>query len=554
MEVLVVTVILVIGILVVLKSYPAGFTSIRHSENISMAGRLAQHEMEFWKDHAANLPEGILAINPGLPPGSPDLDQLPGPPMTDENASRFRQVIGEITKVPVGTYYAMPSGNDIASVYVLGFSPVRVVFENGRPANLSVYGGKIRGIPYDSGDENGNPGRWLGQRYAIDYDAKQIFFRPPSANLSYYISYSYYLSSDPTKLYQVVGATILVTPSSGWTGIPDGAGNPLPGDAVIDEGSESVARSFNYLATAANWSGDPYEYKLIDPIVGTLAFSPNGYQYKESTALGTRLLEAHIDYEILNLQVLREDHMIPNTSPFRIKLTLPFVKQAGVTMEANDTVYRGLGDGAVAILYDGANPYYPDVLIVNPADGAKLFPIPMTAADYKAGAISFATNIVSALMPDGTVRNNYDIAGKNLRFYYQAENDWSVQLQKAFENYTAQDFAAPYDVNYRQFLRDGNKLYFKKCDCEKTVTVTYKWNTGTEVLTEVGESHQISPDWVTFAGKDFSFVTLNHAPAEITEVVSVTGVSLLTRAVWRERKKWLHVDLDSSLTRRPTEL
>lgn len=546
-EVLVVLVILVIGVLVVLKSYPAGFTSIRHSENISMAGRLAEHEMEFWKNHAYNLPEGVLALklDPNDPTNTlyiPDLDQTSGPPMTDQNVSCFRNVIGEVTRIPVGQYYSLPGANDIASVYVLGFSPIRVgpMGTNG-PVNLQVYGGNMRGMQSDSGDSENDPWTWLRTRYAIDYDAKKICFPDSNVDQNYYISYSYYLSSAPTQLYNVIALNIPVPAHTAmWLDIPG-----VPAGAVIDDGSETVARGFHYIPTGTNWSGDPYEYKLVDPIVGTLAFNPSGYEYKESTDLGVRLLEAHITYDILDLQIIREDHMIPQVAPFKIKLTLPFIKQSGVTMEANDQPYAGLGDGAI--------PGY-DVLIVNPGDGAKLLPVPMTDADYKAGSVPFASSTVSALMPDGSVNQAYPIAGKNLRFYYQAQNDWSVQLQKAYERYTPQEFKSPYDISYKQFLLDATngKLYFKKCDCNKTVDVTYKYDNGADIITEVGESHQISADWVNFAGKDFSYITLNHP--NVQEVVSVSGVSLITRAVWRERKNWLHVDLESSLTRRPTEL
>ncbi|MDO8588162.1 MAG: hypothetical protein Q7T82_14135 [Armatimonadota bacterium] len=566
-EVLVVMVVLVVGILVVLRSYPAGNASLRHAENVSIAGRLAQQEMEFWKNHAANLPEGVLALRDIDGDGvlDPDPYMLPGPPMNDTNATAFRQIVGEVTRVPVGTYLDLPGGDDVASIYVLGFSPISATWikdDDARdvPGNISVYGGNMRGIRLDKEDEP-DPARWLGTRYAIDYSARMICFPQIAVGqkVTYNISYSYYISGAPAQLRQVIARPVPVSGGDQWISLPDENGGDLDPKAVIDEGSETVARGFKYLALNENWSidpPDPYEYKLIDStnlplaVVGMLAFNPAGHSYQETTEQGARALEAHITYELLNPQIMHEDRMVPRSAPYKVKLTLRYIKQRGETAQTDGSIYRGLGDGKMAVDF-GSGLVVPDVLVVNPGTGAKIDPASYSI-DHKTGTIEFPPNgVVTVMMPDPNEEPKSDnIAGRNLRFYYQAENDWSVQLHKAYEQYSERAYTVPYTMIHKQFMVSGPTLYFSPCEAGKTVAVTYKWNAA-DLKTQAGETHQISAETVP---PGFCFINLNQVPAEI---VSVVGVSVKARALWRSRQdkeRWLHVDLDSSLTRLPTEL
>lgn len=574
MEVLVVMVVIVIGILVVLRAFPVGFQSLRHAENVSIAGRLAQYEIEKWKNRAANLPSGILPIDPAT--GLVDLTLRPGPPTDDINSSCFRRVLGEVTRVPVGTYYDTPGSQDIGGMYILAYSPIDVTLDPmGIPtsSSFSVYGGNMRGRIYDSTDADVRPWERMRTRYGIDYAEHKMCFPlpPPGGTYLYHISIAYWTNDSPPVL-ENYSRDIPITDTDRWmdmflTGPPANYGK-------IDEGSENVARGFICLQSAAVWSDDVYEYKLLDPVVGIMAFNPRGYGYQESTEQGTRLLEAHIDYNIKDVHIISEERSVPSSAPpYAIKLTLPFLKEKGQTVMNEGTFYAGLSNGLVLVNLTNALEWKPDVLIVNPADGARIYPrsgdpqfpgMTNVTVDFKTGTVTFPTSTVLAMLPSGPVPD-YNISGKTLRFYYEADNDWSIQLLKAYESYNERAYVAPLNLDYDEFMRDGSvgagdrcRLLFKPCDSEKTVAVTYKWK-GQDLqgnpttTTENGECHQVSGDFVNYGGVDFAYIDLNHNVSEMADIVIVAGVSIKARAVWRESKIWFHTDLDSSLTRRPTE-
>lgn len=44
----------------VVRMFPGGFAVVKHSEDVTLANRLAQQELERWKGMVGNLPNGIL--------------------------------------------------------------------------------------------------------------------------------------------------------------------------------------------------------------------------------------------------------------------------------------------------------------------------------------------------------------------------------------------------------------------------------------------------------------------------------------------------------------
>ena len=128
-EVLVVMVVLAVGIMTVIQMFPSGFRVIKAAESQTIATKLAQQEIERWKNMAANLPDGIMAVDEN---GNIQY-QYPGPPFVDYqlnnpsdpnsgyqqvtvtasgaasyvrgNAFNTRQVVNESTLIPVGTYF-----------------------------------------------------------------------------------------------------------------------------------------------------------------------------------------------------------------------------------------------------------------------------------------------------------------------------------------------------------------------------------------------------------------------------------------------------------------
>lgn len=109
-EVLVVMVILFVGILTVISLFPPGFLSVRRAENLTFAGRLAQYEIERWKNNVDNLPDGILPVDAA---GNVLSNLFPGPPVSDDNALMFRRIVGETTRIPFGGWSTGPESRSI---------------------------------------------------------------------------------------------------------------------------------------------------------------------------------------------------------------------------------------------------------------------------------------------------------------------------------------------------------------------------------------------------------------------------------------------------------
>lgn len=361
-EVLAGLVVFLLGILSVVRMFPGGFFAVKHSENVTLANRLAQAELERWKSKAMNLPAGILGLDPTAP-GYPvllnidpeDMDVLPGlgPGVNAyyySDVNKFRHIYAEATKIPAPFPFVLPSSNttEYRSVYILGFSPIAWnTSSTNVDDSILVYSGPMRRRHLPS---NIN---YLVLRsyseYAIDYDEAIVYVRPtPNYARNFVISYSYWdnansVDNEP-RLVSVLSEPITILPGDNQALVPAPGGAPvrgLSGFMYIDYASESLHRKFDPLRPADVWSTeDPYQFKIdadnpVDRSLGVLAFNPNGYGYEEQTARGKEPLTAYIDYDVLDWHIIREERKIPesvsspNDPDLDVKLTLRFIKEAG---------------------------------------------------------------------------------------------------------------------------------------------------------------------------------------------------------------------------------
>lgn len=595
-EVLVAIAIFVGGILAVMRMFPGGFMAVKHSQNVTLADRLAQAELERWRNRPANLPSGILPW--GYDPNTgtytvladtdpEDLRDPTEPPghwpdgfnmyyYTDVN--KFRRVHGEVTKIPVPLSMDWGYG----CVYVLGFSPILV--DPAQNSTLTVYGGPMKRLtlPRSLADLEISSSR----EYVIDYDdsdgdreAAVIYVSPAAYLRNYVLTYSYWVDAPP-RLVSVVSQAIEIAIATqaeidqGYQGVyipdPEPPGGLLKDNTSfigVDRGSDSLHRAFSELALGAAWGpNNPYQYQVASPTVGVLLFNPAGYGYEELTARGKEPLTAYIDYTVLDWHIISDERkvadVIQHPADGAVKLSLRFLKEAGVTVEHNGDTYAGLApsynlpNSILAVDMETGEVY--DETSTVPA-GLPTAGAPVMAVDYKEGIVTF----------------NVAYAAHTFRIYYRAEGDWALQTFKAYDVY-GRSYGAPSSTSpgYGQYYYDSAALnsggdyrvYFRLCHAGSTVAVDYKYvasEPGGSMVehTVYGDLCQVSMDtgnlglcYIDLLPKIERLYPAGTALA-VKEVSKVRGVSVGARVIWRESGtglragKWRHKELQTCLVR-----
>ncbi len=581
-EILVVMVILLVGILTIVQLFPTGFSVVRAAESRTIAGKLAEGEIERWKNLSANLPAGILPIDQD---GAVRSEWSPGPPfeafVVDPsggftapdgthyrrgNALNIRQVVGETTAIPVGSYFQTGYGASYGARYTLAFGPIDVTWDS--------YTGLLDGLAVKSGDLT----RITGQadfyppylkpgEYAIDYgqDGDPVFYVafPKQTGTTvpvYYITYSYWVDTGSgLELRSVLNHAVDLT-RGGEVTYYDGdwvpvdvlqGGSPPPGFLAVEPSSDSCARAFVEV-TGGAWSpDDPYQFALADNILGVVSFNPVGHGMYEATAEGVKPIQASIDYRIYDPRIIREDKVVPQLPPgashIPVKMALRFILDEGDPT-----------DNPVELTYKGMAPAIgltESVLLIDLATGMRV-KMSGVEIDHIAGIVNLPqkANLMEWDVATGApvdIDPPVDLPGRRLRFFYRADGDWSIQCSKAYSVYS-RDYGQG-DVDYRHYKVQNPtgglpyRLLFAPCEAEKTVAVDYSYLGPDNIERKVvGESHQISE--FTDASNTFHFVDLNvPESATLTRVYAVVGTSFKVRALWRDGTNWRHVDIVTSL-------
>ncbi|MEN6371501.1 MAG: hypothetical protein ABFD64_05750 [Armatimonadota bacterium] len=537
-EVLVVLIVLVVGILTVVRLYPPGFRSVRHAEHVTLAGRLAQFEMERWKNNSENLPDGVLPIDSS---GVVLNDCFPGPPVGDDNATSFRRIIGETVRIPFGGWSTGPLSG---STYVLSFSPIDTTH-----GGIVIKGSNLSRRVMDS-DDNTEPWKFLrSSQYAIDYDNLSVCFRESSQTHIYYLSCSWWEtpngSSNP-HLRTVTNIKIEVPGGTeGWINFGPAIQDRMASGASyagIDRYSDTVARGFSEVTS---WSSDPYEYMMVDPLLGIISFNPIGYSQQEFG----RPLKARIDYDILDLEIIHEDKRVPTNAPYRVHMTLNHIKESGVSMELNGEPYAGLNP-RFSVPGPNGTKFVPDMIAVDLESGRQIA-FDSEWVDYENGTVDLPENI-ELFGTGGNSNVTISPAGRNIRFYYKAEGDWSLQFQKAYVQYD-RDYNSG-QLDYKSYAIDESnnpqRLWLAACNACHTISVDYEYALNGQTRRVLGECHKTSDALLRYGGIDSTYIDLSNEP---TRILSVNGVSVRARVIWRETEKWRHVDLDSIIAKKSSD-
>lgn len=605
-EILVVLVILLIGILSIVRLFPPGFLANKNAEAQTLASRLAKQETDRFASSSANLMDSIVPIKPIDNGGKlvfiVDLDATPddmsdtktavlgADPYFYSNVNKHRRIINETVRIPIPS----PTAAGRGSIYTLSSGPVYyrpsqdvigedTIIVSGSPLQSTVQ--RVEDPPQFSGPS----------QYAIDYETDeapgvaQIAVSPVPYPRRFVLNYSYYDSND--RIQTVVDQKWPDTADfpNGELPANDGDWHPIKlptGGKSMVPGSERVARKFKPLAKdsngAFNWSQDPYEYGVLSDNentfanVGVMAFNPKGYGYTEYGANGPVPLTAFIDYDVLDWHIIREDRVMPASPPYTVTLSLKNIKQLG-DFETDQSTYVG-------IFRDDTIPFNArqEVLIYDLATG--------TPIDKSLYNINYKNGLVTFDQATGDAHKS-----GTLRFFYKAEGEWALQIQKASASYRPHIAVASGDelnVGLSEYAlsvkadASGNRprLYFPLMEAGKTVSIrqlfyslqndgsgpsrrvanaTFKINDDrskfeqvtvngqTRLLTFIDLRDNGYPD-----ARNWNYTTTGQA------VAGMQGVSFRSRVLWNngtaitessngnvERVRWRRIDNDTFLTR-----
>jgi len=612
-------VILLVGIMTVVQMFPSGFKVVRAAESQTIATKLAQAEVERWQNMPDNLPDGILPVLIDYSTSPPTIaiqnSQYPGPPFqafqtdangnyvmangiyTPGNALNIRQVFGETTAIPFGTTFKTGGGVVYGGRYNLAFSPIEVwPNDKGTFDGISIKSGDLR---RRRGEAEGNnyPPYMRPSDYAIDYTLSagnpasfNVAFPDRNTSHHYKLCYSYWIhntTTDDWVLLSQLDQDVVPSSDGDWVPVTVNVPSAYSGYVVdsIEPNSDSCARGFDQLAPGDDWSAnDPYEFIVVDSILGVIAFNPYARGMTEYTARGIRPVTARIDYLIADPRIIREDRVAPEPNvtldtgstpdAISVKLSLKFILNAGNPTDLSDgdptdnpdePTFEGLIRDKLGLPVSDSTPplVAQSMLIIDLATGLRV-DMANVKIDYQSGTVTLPVNanLIDWSNRHDQTTTNVPLKGRHLRFYYRADGDWSVQCHKAYTLYQRKYNDSEIDYFHFELIGNSNvgyKLLFAQCDSGKNVSVSYSYitqasgNSDPVVHQVVGKNCRISDDWVTQSGINFAYVDLNDVPEgasiDPNSRILVSGTSFRARVIWRDGTHWRFTDMDTNLTR-----
>jgi len=504
-EVLVVMGILAIAILAFIRLYPSGFLALKRSGQSDAATRYAQQELERLKTRADNLPRAIVPIRYVLEGDTPaltvdasvspdDLSQQPDlpqgvPALYASGVNRFRRIVGE--RVSLGLPGPLlGSRNQLTEgiAYTTLFAPIAQPPANRIDEYLSLTGAPMRRLILDSDFQRPNIRLF---EYGIDYEAGRVLLRPlRDEPVEYQVEYTVVYQTDSRLETRFVTEVIQFPPTNPpepqWRDL--GLAGPPPGRVLgIVPYSDVVARRFVRLETDAPWSPvNPYQYKVLNPLTGTILINPLASGYYERYWRGTRPLEAYVSYYVHDWTIMREEFTVPSSG--RIRLAFSDLKQFG-DLQDDQTQYEGLGLGLDA----RGRPLQADLIIVDLLTGR-------TAYFQQGRQIpdgELASELSTQTLPNLNATIDYatgnlqignpQMQGRKIRVFYKVHENWAISVQKAANRYfLAQnpvgmvydscwyDFEAAYTGQTTDQAR-RRRLYFTRSEAGKTILLREYW-------------------------------------------------------------------------------
>jgi hypothetical protein len=495
-EVLVVMGILAIAILAFIRLYPSGFLALKRSGQSDAATRYAQQELERLKARADNLPRAIVPIRyvQGDTPAlivdasvSPDdLSQQPDlpqgvPALYASGVNRFRRIVGE--RVSLGLPGPLlESRNQLTEgiAYTTLFAPIAQPPAN-RPIDeyLSLTGAPMRRLILDSDFQRPNIRLF---EYGIDYEAGRVLLRPlRDERIEYQVEYTVVYQTDSRLETRFVTEVIQFPPTNPNPPEPQWrdlglAGLPRGRVLGIVPYSDVVARRFVRLEPNAPWSPvNPYQYKVLNLLTGTILINPLASGYYERYWRGTRSLEAYVSYYVHDWTIMREEFTVPSSG--RIRLAFSDLKQFG-DLQDDQTQYEGLGLGVDV----NNEPVRADLIIVDMLTGRVAYfqqgrQLPQSSLPDLGARIDYITGTLEI--------GNSQMQGRKIRVFYKVHENWAISVQKAANRYfLAQNPVGmvydscwyDFEAAYRgQTTDQARRLYFTRSEAGKTILLREYW-------------------------------------------------------------------------------
>lgn len=499
-EVLVALVILGVGVYASIAIFPTGFAAMEYNRHLTTAARLAQSEVQRWKDRASALPDAIVARNPATgvvttnfnptrlvfnaanPNWQPDAVWLP------------RTVIGETVMVPSAR--GLP--NYEVPTYVLTMSPLA---PGAGAADLVVYS-----TPYHELDDRTDlSSTGDRQQFYVDITSGDVFFDTPAASIErrVRIEYQYYRAERTGGV--ITGQTIVsvVNDPPSPAVLPAGI-NQLTVSAAADADFQGIVPGTMRVYQAFRWVTDAAELPLEE-----------GEFYAPASALVTGVLQfaeqdagrtVKVDYQVADWQILREEKTLGADG--RMQLTCAPVKQATDDSPRNPNaqyldVVSGRQIAVVAVNVNTGEALYGSTDVTETPLGAYAGSFKV---DYLTGVCTFVDGAAGAGRVGGT-----------WRVMYRSLDEWTLQVAKAADYYVASGTAAARaDQTY---TLAGSTLTFAPCEADKMICMDYTYNDG-GVRTPI--------DSALFHLDENSELQIPN----LLSIEAVRGVSLQVRAIW----------------------
>jgi prepilin-type N-terminal cleavage/methylation domain-containing protein len=492
LEMLVAIAVFVVGMVFVLRVFPAGLKGIRYGEQVTLAASLAKTQLSSLTANPGDLPDAIAATNPQAP-GEILLTASPD----DANPDLFRLIYGEPFSIPA------PSNGEVgwASYYLLRFAPADPNW------GIVVYSSPLQraegdpSIPEDIEFLQAN-------QYLIDYDTGKIAFSPQPFDRWFKVDYTY--RDAQGKPHDVVDEILYVPANSPYaTNNPQGCllGHP------VDWFSETVALTFLNIG-ANDFSDNPYEFKILDFYRGLIALNPLSRRFIGS---------AKVDYQVMDWKILRETRQLPFTLPADTRLTFANLHEI--------------------------DPTYPGILILDATTGAVIFDERLNPPCNPANRVVIGKDGVLTF-------NYPSDAGRRVKIFYRPSKDYPLSIQKAATTYRLSANPSISWREYQIAINPLTGkwcLYFPPCEKGKVVLIDYWFGDPNNPQKVVGEWGTITRVPETGAGindQDQAFdyiVELKHQP--LVGVIRVVGASLKVRVAWQTPAgRWRKMDLDTILT------
>jgi type II secretory pathway pseudopilin PulG len=586
-ELLVVIVIFLIGILAVIQIFPKGLQIIDATRNTSMMNALARAELDRLRGRVDQLPEQIIPVIysvsgsvvsvsadanrnvDDISPYSNRLDQNGNLLDTIGNslgnwqylsgANNVRRVIGEGGAVPA----PRPVGTQFGGLMVLQFAPI--VFNPSFQGLFTVYGNDL--VRRDGTPPNfGRVRDW--EYYVEDADdaAATIYLYNPTPNpIEFRIAMSAWITNGPNNYRREVvdGPSIVVPAGASYQGFPlaNFAGTMAMGESFngAEFDSIKVQRLFQRVPNATAFTGDPYEYKLMDETLGLVLFNRTGFNYTIPRQNGRRVpLTARVNYDVYDWRILREEFRVAATYPAEQKMALQNLMHLNKTM-ADGRRFAGLN----VTVSDGAGgTENRDFLMLDLQSGG-IVARQSLQVDYSRGIVTMIdsdsnpTNGVQigVVYPGNNAATTVNAVGRPMRVLYMASGEWSVQVTKAASSYRG-EFNRP---GYGQYYAGGSRqaffgaplvpgesttrIYFPPMDAGKKVTVGQIWYdtaTSTEplllqnqdfLITNSPADQTVGLPYIDLRTYDPDAVSINYARYGVG-VRGVKGASVRVRVLW----------------------